>query len=954
MKLSPWLTILGGVSAMSPMEKMQSVLAAHSKIRNAFNRPLFQQFRSEHEKLFEEAVSDGTRSDPEFFMERAHNLTTTFRTEAEGPKISQFPSLDGSGNDLTGHLRGKVGDKYSRLVPAEYCKFDGNGKPANNIKGEVRCINELSDEGSAPVLLPNERDISLLITETNSNNGDVTSDDENTMVGPLWGQFITHDIIQTPDMGNGEVPCDCSKIKECKNISVDKKSDPHFDDIDCMFIIRSAVHVPSQGQFVREQMNQKTSFIDLSQVYGSTERELAELISTNKMHLKTRDGIDGARGNVGKILPFTQDAKTDEFAAAFKQPTVFNDDNFKDFIAGDNRVEENPFLASFHTIFLRYHNMAVTELRKVRADWTNREVFENARLITMSVAKNIHYGQAIPAMIGDNMRFVQKLLFQDEKNTKTRKKTQERSARVLTQEDRDAGKRPWNEYQKRPNRKLYKLAFSSDDSLRFQTRQTEHMPPHETEPSIRNEFATAGYRMHGQVSALMKAFTETWKAIEHARADQIHSGKNEGLLDGEKKILSDNPGSSLMKYNFFDPEWVHRKGPGGCLRGAMKSAQLKMDGTFAKDLQHFLFKPSNWHHGVDLFAINIARGRDHAIGSYGALVDFCKDHRIYGKFYNGMDTDATLYHSVSQWTKIKDAYISKSDASKTGKRQDHYVDLYVGMQLERHMPGGTIGPTSGCIIAEQFVALKEGDRFWHENFGVFTVEQMNEIRKMGLGNVACKTFEGADGKPMPANSFMAKNPWKKSGTKSGDENTQQCKDFEQINFKMWENEDGEPEKEPVITACIFANRPKALDCSNLEWTKEDLEAYINSVKKTGKFPILGRKDVVTFIPISKVQRISLAGNRIDDLDAIVRLLEFAKDNLLEVSLAKNENLDTRAQSLDKFVNFPKLGHLDVGNSKIDCVPVSVLQSLSKNLKSTNPKIFLSGDEKISGSKRKNL
>ena len=24
------------------------------------------------------------------------------------------------------------------------------------------------------------------------------------MIGPLWGQFVTHDIIQTPDMGNGQ------------------------------------------------------------------------------------------------------------------------------------------------------------------------------------------------------------------------------------------------------------------------------------------------------------------------------------------------------------------------------------------------------------------------------------------------------------------------------------------------------------------------------------------------------------------------------------------------------------------------------------------------------------------------------------------------------------------------------------------------------------------------------
>ena len=76
--------------------------------------------------------------------------------------------------------------------------------------------------------------------------------------------------------------------------------------------------------------------------------------------------MDGAEGNVGDILPFTSDAKSQSFANKFKQPSTFNDDNFKDFIAGDTRVEENPYLASFHTIFVRYHNLMVDGLRKQR------------------------------------------------------------------------------------------------------------------------------------------------------------------------------------------------------------------------------------------------------------------------------------------------------------------------------------------------------------------------------------------------------------------------------------------------------------------------------------------------------------------------------------------------------------------------------------------------------------
>jgi len=53
-------------------------------------------------------------------------------------------------------------------------------------------------------------------------------------------------------------------------------------------------------------MNQKTSFMDLSQVYGSTETELKELLHSDGMRLKFRKGFDGANGPVGDILPFTQ------------------------------------------------------------------------------------------------------------------------------------------------------------------------------------------------------------------------------------------------------------------------------------------------------------------------------------------------------------------------------------------------------------------------------------------------------------------------------------------------------------------------------------------------------------------------------------------------------------------------------------------------------------------------
>lgn len=42
------------------------------------------------------------------------------------------------------------------------------------------------------------------------------------------------------------------------------------------------------------------------------------------------------------------------------------------------------------------------------------------------------------------------------------------------------------------------------------------------------------------------------------------------------------------------------------------------------------------------------------------------------------------------------------------------VDLYVGILAEKHLEGAILGPVGTCIIADQFVRSKIGDRFWYE------------------------------------------------------------------------------------------------------------------------------------------------------------------------------------------------------------------------------------------------
>ena len=50
---------------------------------------------------------------------------------------------------------------------------------------------------------------------------------------------------------------------------------------------------------------------------------------------------------------------------------------------------------------------------------------------------------------------------------------------------------------------------------------------------------------------------------------------------------------------------------------------------------------------------------------------------------------------------------------------------------EKPVVGGIVGPTFACIIGQQFLNLRKGDRFWYENGnhpGAFSIKQLQQIK----------------------------------------------------------------------------------------------------------------------------------------------------------------------------------------------------------------------------------
>ena len=100
--------------------------------------------------------------------------------------------------------------------------------------------------------------------------------------------------------------------------------------------------------------------------------------------------------------------------------------------------------------------------------------------------------------------------------------------------------------------------------------------------------------------------------------------------------------------------------------------------------------------GLDLASLNIQRGRDHGLPSYGRWRNYCSLSK------------ATTINDLSN--EIKNSSVRAKLCEVYGNNIDN-IDLFVGGLLEDTLPGSQLGPTFQCIIGDQFKRLRDGDRY---------------------------------------------------------------------------------------------------------------------------------------------------------------------------------------------------------------------------------------------------
>jgi hypothetical protein len=274
---------------------------------------------------------------------RSSNYGAIETLESRTLMAADFASVDGSGHNLLHTDWGKAGTDFLRKSPAAYT--DGISSPAGANRPSARAVSN-AIAAQSPDTPTNDRYMSAFVY--------------------AWGQFIDHDL----DLTNAASPA------ESFNVAVptgDLYFDPSGTGTQVIPLSRSK-YDPATGKRAsnpRQQVNDITTWLDASMVYGSDATTAASLRTFTGGRMKTSSG---------NLLPID---------AVSGQP-----------MAGDIRAAENPDLQSLQVLFLREHNNFAAQIAKQNPKLGDEQIYQMARQTVAEEIQAITFNEFLPALLG--------------------------------------------------------------------------------------------------------------------------------------------------------------------------------------------------------------------------------------------------------------------------------------------------------------------------------------------------------------------------------------------------------------------------------------------------------------------------------------------------------------------------------------------------------------------------
>ncbi|OCT81192.1 peroxidasin isoform X1 [Xenopus laevis] len=535
----------------------------------------------------------------------------------------KYRTHDGTCNNLQHPMWGASLTAFERLLKSVY--ENGFNLP-RGISGRIY--------NGFPLPLPRLVSTTLIGTHT------ITPDEQFTHMLMQWGQFLDHDLDSTvvalsqARFSDGQ---DCSVVctndAPCFPIMVPPNDPRVRNNARCMSMVRSSPVCGSgmtsllmNSVYPREQMNQLTSYIDASNVYGSSDHESSEVRDSASHRGLLKQGIVQRSGK--PLLPFATGPPTECMRDENESPIPC-------FLAGDHRANEQLGLTSMHTLWFREHNRIATELLRLNPHWDGDTIYHETRKIVGAEMQHITYAHWLPKIFGD------------------------------------VGMKMLGEYK------------SYDPNVNA---------------GVLNEFATAAFRFgHTLINPILYRLDENFEPIPQGHVP-LHRA-------------------------FFSPfRIVNEGGIDPLLRGLIGvAAKMRVTSQLLNtELTEKLFSMA---HAValDLAALNVQRGRDHGIPPYHDFRVFCN--------LSTVQTFEDLRNEIKNpdvREKLKRLYGSPLN-----------IDLFPALMVEDIIPGSRLGPTLMCLLTTQFRNVRDGDRFWYENPGVFTAAQLTQIKQTSLARILC-------------------------------------------------------------------------------------------------------------------------------------------------------------------------------------------------------------------------
>ena len=263
--------------------------------------------------------------------------------------VTEVRSIDGSGNNLANSW-GAADTSLLRIAPAAY-PDDGSGAtilqaPSRSNPREIS--NAIADQGGLSIL--NQNQFTDLFWQ--------------------WGQFLDHDIDLTGNAPeNGTAPIEITASGDLLS-----PGPIPFDRSDFLSGTGTGTSNP------RQQVNQITSFIDASNVYGADPVRAAELRSFTGGRLKI---------STGNLLPMNTAGLPNAGGTGSNL-----------FLAGDIRANEQVGLLAMQTLLVREHNRLADLLATQIPGALDEELYQTVRKIVGAEMQIITYNDFLPMLLG--------------------------------------------------------------------------------------------------------------------------------------------------------------------------------------------------------------------------------------------------------------------------------------------------------------------------------------------------------------------------------------------------------------------------------------------------------------------------------------------------------------------------------------------------------------------------